>query len=38
VPAKPLVARRKNPWLLALAVLLVAGWMMFLAAMAFHGQ
>jgi hypothetical protein len=36
-PAKVDVARRKNPWLLALSVLLVVGWLMFLAAMAFHG-
>jgi hypothetical protein len=32
--AKPL-PRRKHPWLLALAILLLGGWLAFLAYMAF---
>ncbi len=36
-PQSNFVAPRKRPWLLALAVTLVIGWLAFLAVMAFGG-
>ena len=35
VPRPALLPRRKHPWLLALAILLLIGWLTFLAFMAF---
>ena len=35
IPATAPLPRRKRPWLLALAVLLLVGWLAFLAFMAF---